>query len=241
MQGNAPSKYEDHLNLIASQRVKQYALQADASQRMIHTAMTYQQLSGELVGQAMDLSEKVNQDGRWSLMGIGDIFSDLFEDIQIPGLSELLEKGEEKMEDQTDKLNEEIKDELGIKDDSFLDKLFGSSQKAQEKLQDLVKKKVESMDILSQITSLFSGLVDSVPTVPAYSTSIEKEGMRMSTGDRIQAQAAALKKKKKSFELQLQADQLLIQASEKSQATQRLDAAYQNALIRKTLTQIPVE
>ncbi|MDJ1485928.1 hypothetical protein QNI16_35935 [Cytophagaceae bacterium YF14B1] len=242
LQGTAPSSYRDHLAVISDQRVKQYALEADASQRMIHTAMTYQQLSGELTEQAMDLSDKVNRDGTWSMFGIGDIFSDLADDIQsIPGLNDLIEKAESKFESQTSEKTKEIKKELGIKDGSVWDKLFDKSKDISEKLQGMIKSKVESMDIVSSITSLFSGLVDSVSPVPEYSTRIEKQGMRMSTGERIQAQGAALDNLEKSFELQLQADQLLIQASEKSEATQRLDAAYQNALIRKTLTQIPVE
>jgi hypothetical protein len=247
LQGNAPADYQDHLALISNQRVKQYALEADASQRMIHTAMTYQQLSGELTKQAMDLSDKVNRDGHWDLFGIGNIFSDLADDLlgdglqSMPGLNDLIEKAESKFESQTSEKTKEIKKELGIKDGSVWDKLFDKSEDISEKLQGMIKSKVESMDIVSQLTSLFSGLVDSVNPVPEYSTRIEKQGMRMSTGERIQAQAAALDNLEKSFELQLQADQLLIQASEKSEATQRLDAAYQNALIRKTLTQIPVE
>jgi hypothetical protein len=242
LQGNAPSRYEDHLSLIARQRVQQYALQADASQRMIHTAMTYQQLSGELVGQAVDLSEKVNRDGNWNLFGIGDIFSNLADRIDdLPGISSLLDKAEESIQKQTDQVNSQIKDELNIKDDSILDKIFGSQEKVQEKVMDLIKSKLAGLDLVAQLGSLISGLADSLEPVPDYSTRIEKDGMRLTTGERIQAQAAALDNLEKSCDLQLQADELLLQASEKSENMKRLDAAYQNALIRKTLTQIPVE
>ncbi len=242
LQGAAPSNYEDHLSLIAQQRVQQYALEADASQHMIHTAMTYQQLSGELVGQAVDLSEKVNQDGSWNLFGIGDIFSNLADQLdELPGLSSLLDKAEESIQKQTDQVNGQIKEEMNIKDDSILDKIFGSQEKVQEKVMDLVKSKLAGLDLISQLGSLFSGLSDALEPVPDYSTRIEKDGMRLTTGERIQAQAAALDNLEKSFDLQLQADELLLQASEKGENMKRLDAAYQNALIRKTLTQIPVE
>lgn len=240
--GNAPVSYRDNLELLADQRARQYALEVDASHRAIHTAMTYQQLSGELADQAVDLSDKINQDGSWNLFGIGNLFSDLSDAINdIPGLSDLMESAGAQMEGQADKMAGDIKDELGIKNESLLGKLFDKSNDISEKLQDLVKNKVESMDFLSSLTSMFSGLVDSASPVPDYSTRIEKQGMRMSTGERIGAQAAALDNLEKSFELQLQADELLLQAGQKSRDMQRLDAAYQNALIRKTLTQIPVE
>ena len=245
--GNAPVSYRDNLELLAGQRARQYALEVDAGHRAIHTAMTYRQLSGELVGQAVDLSDKVNRDGKWDLLGIGDLFSNLFQDAtgSLPGLDGLLEGAGAQMEAQAGKMAGDIRDELGIGNDSLLEKLLDKSKDISGdisgKLQDMVKDKVASMDFLSSLTSLFSGLDQSLEPIPDYSTRIDKEGMRMTTGERIQAQAAALDNLEKSFELQLQADEMILEASQKSRAMQRLDAAYQNALIRKTLAQIPVE
>ncbi|MDJ1505232.1 hypothetical protein [Xanthocytophaga agilis] len=245
--GLAARDYSENMVMLSDQRAKQYALEIESSQRAMHTAMTYQQVSTELADQAMDLSAKISKDGSWNMFGIGNILSDLNEILSGDvlgdgnGLEGILNNLGGKLTEQVEDLGKKIKKETGM-NDSFIDKILGGGKNdVSNKIMDKVTSNIEGLDALSGILSLFSGVVNNLSQIPSYTTRIEKEGLKMTTGERIEAQAAALDNMERSFDLQLQADQMIIEASNKSQTMERLDAAYQNALVRKELTRMSVE
>jgi hypothetical protein len=61
--------------------------------------------------------------------------------------------------------------------------------------------------------------------------------MGLSIGERIEAQGAALDNLKKSLDLQLEADQIILNVTQKPLLEQRIDACYQNALMRESMAQ----
>jgi hypothetical protein len=61
--------------------------------------------------------------------------------------------------------------------------------------------------------------------------------MGLSTGERIEAQGAALDNLEKSLNLQLEADELLLEATHKSVHQQQVDASYQNTLFRQSMAE----
>jgi hypothetical protein len=230
--GNAAIDYTETQQLIRQQAFKRYGLEVDMAKRSLHTALTYQSLSKDLFDQAADLQEQVNKEGRWELSGVGDVFSDLLEgldgggpDLNLGGLEELL-GGWAK----------EIKESVfGV--GNAIDNLFGNTDNdKEEELDRQVSEKVGGLDLDALLGSLFGGMGSSF-LVPGYETEIQKEGMGLSTGERIEAQGAALDNLEKSLKLQLEADEILLQATQKSVHQQQVDASYQNTLFRQSMAE----
>jgi|GEM_PF-6898697 len=230
--GNAAADYTENQQLIRQQAFKRYSLEVDMAKRSLHTALTYQALSQDLFDQAADLQEQVNKEGRWELSGTGGIFSDMLDgldgggpDWNLGGLEELL-GGWAK----------EIKESVfGI--GNVIGNLFGNPDNdKEEELDRQVSEKVGGFDFDTLLGSLFSGTGSSF-LVPGYETEIQKEGMGLSTGERIEAQGTALDNLEKSLKLQLEADELLLKATYKSQHQQQVDASYQNALFRRSMAE----
>ncbi len=230
--GNAATDYPENQELLRQQAFKRYSLEVDMARRSLHTALTYQALSRDLFDQAADLQEQVNKEGRWGLSGMGDIFSDMVDgldgggsDLNLGGLEELL-GGWAK----------EIKESVfGI--GNVISNLFGNTDNdKEEELDRQVSEKVDGFDFNTLLGSLFGGTGSSF-LVPGYETEIQKEGMGLSTGERIEAQGAALDNLEKSLNLQLEADEILLKATYKSVHQQQADASYQNTLFRQSMTE----
>ncbi len=77
-------------------------------------------------------------------------------------------------------------------------------------------------------------------SAPAYSVEFEKEGLRLTTGERIEVQGIAVDDLEQSVELQLEADRLVLDALTKTETQYKVDRAYQNALLRKSLQSIQI-
>jgi hypothetical protein len=230
--GNAAIGYAENQELLRQQAFKRYSLEVDMTRRSLHTALTYQSLSKDLFDQAADLQEQVNKEGRWELSGTGDIFSDLLDgldgggpDLNLGGLEELM-GGWAK----------EIKESVfGI--GNVIDNLFGNTDNdKEEELDRQVSEKVGGFDFGTLLGSLFGGSASPFP-VPGYETEIQKEGMGLSTGERIEVQGAALDNLEKSLNLQLEADELLLKATQKSVHQRQVDASYQNTLFRQSMAE----
>ncbi len=241
LQGKGSTDMNENALAIKQQTMKQYSVDVDAAQKALHTAMTYRQLSGELTDQAMDMQEKLNQDGRWDLFGIGNLFSNLFGD-DAGGLLGDLVSGEW-MGNKVDELTNQVKDAAGVEDYSFWDVLLGKVKDKAESIGEQALSKVTGggSDIVGVLDGIFGTLTDNILPAPEYETRIEKDGLRMTTGERIEAQAAALENIEKSLELELEADRIIIEATEKTPAIREVEKSYQNALFRKTLSQMSVE
>jgi hypothetical protein len=227
--GNAAVDYTENQQLIRQQAFKRYSLEVDMAKRSVHTALTYQALSQDLFDQATDLQEQVNKEGRWELSGTGDVFSDLLDgleggpDLNLGGLEEL-------MGGWANEIKESV---FGI--GNVIGNLFGNTDNdKEEELDQQVSEKVGGFDFGNLLGSLFDGSGISF-SVPGYETEIQKEGMGLSTGERIEAQGAALDNLEKSLNLQLEADELLLKATDKSQHQQQVDASYQNTLFRQSM------
>jgi hypothetical protein len=230
--GNVPDDYAENGQLLREQAFKQYALEVDVTKRSLHTALAYQALSQDLLEQAADLGEQVNKDGRWELTGIGDIFSDLLDgqegaefDPNLGGLEDLLGGWAKEIKESVFGIGNAIGNLFDRSDDD-----------KEEEIDRLVSDKVGGFDFGSLLESLLGGSGNFF-TAPSYQTQIQKEGMGLSTGERIEAQGAALDNLKKSLDLQLEADQIILNAIHKTISQQQVDASYQNALMRESMAQ----
>ncbi len=241
LQGKGSTDMNENALAIKQQTMKQYSVDVDAAQKALHTAMTYRQLSGELTDQAMDMQEKLNQDGKWDLFGIGDLFSNLFGD-DAGGLLGDLVSGEW-MGNKVDDLTNQVKEAAGVEDYSFWDVLLGKVKDKAESIGEQALSKVTGggSDIVGVLDGIFGTITDNILPAPEYATRIEKDGLKMTTGERIEAQAAALENIEKSMELELEADRLVLETTEKTPAIEQVEQAYENALFRKTLSQMQVE
>lgn len=231
--GQAPATYAENTELLRQHALKQYGLEVDAAKRSLHLALTYGQLAGDLREQAEDLQEQVTAEGRWSMSGTGDLFSDLlpFEG-EIPGLEDLFG-----LPDQIKEWTADIRKKMGL---DGIDNLFGGNDDKSEQIGQEVENAVGGFNFMG----LFEGVLgllgeEAGLPVPEYGVSFEKEGLRLSTGERIEAQGIALDNLEQSVELQLEADRLITETLEKSEHQHKVDQTYQNALLRKSLLAIP--
>ncbi len=236
MIGTAPATYQGNAELLQQQAIKQYGLEVDAAKRALHTAISYQQLSVDLRDQAVDLQEKVNTEGRWELLGIGDLFSDLLDSGgELPGLEDLFG-----LSDKIEEWSGEIREKAGLGGLGNL--LGGEREDKSEQIQGALEEAVGEFDFLNlfdSVPGLLGGGAEGI--IPEYRVEFEKEGMRMTTGERIEAQDIALDNLEQSVELQLEADRLILEALEKSGHQDKVDATYRNALVRKSLMTIPIQ
>ncbi len=230
--GNLPGSYAENGQLLREQAFRQYALEVDVTRRSLHTALALKSLSRDLLEQAADLNEQVNKEGHWELTGTGDIFPDLPDGLGGAGPGLITGGLEQLLGGWAKEIRESV---FGI--GNAIGSLFGNSATdKEEEIDRLVGEKVSGFDFLSLFGSLFGG-IGSIFPVPAYETSIRKEGMGLSTGERIEVQGAALDNLKKSLDMELEADQIILNATHKSLLRQRTDACYQNALMRESMVQ----
>ncbi|MBD0255898.1 MAG: hypothetical protein ICV83_09280 [Cytophagales bacterium] len=233
MTRRAPATYKENADLLRQQSLKQYGLEVDATKRSLHLALSYGQLAGDLREQAEDLQQQVNREGRWSMSGVGELFSDLLDlGGETPGLDDLFG-----LPDQVQQWSQDIRKKLGIQ---ALDNLFGDGEDKSGQIGQEVENAVGGFDFLGlfeSVLGLAGGGADL--SVPEYQVNFEKEGLRLSTGERIEAQDIALDNLEQSIELQLESDRLVTEALRKSEHQQKVDQTYQNALLRKSLLAIP--
>jgi lipoprotein NlpI len=222
--------YSDNTLLLQEQAIKRYNIETDAAKRMLHLALSHEQLSKDLAQQAVDLSQHVSTEGSWRLFGTGDIFSDLFEEeISLPGI-ELPSLGDI-IQDWTKEIGQQLKaGSLFKKDDA---------DEKEGEIKDRISDKMGGFDFFGLLETLTGG-IEGVPPAPQYEAEIEKAGIRMTTGERIEAQETALDHMMQSIQLQLKADELTIEAIRKTEHQRKIDATYENALIRKSLTKINI-
>ncbi len=231
--GRAPATYQESAELLQQQAIRQYGVEVDAAKRALHAALSYHQLSVDLREQAADLSQKVNIEGSWSMTGIGDLFSDL-PDIGggIPGLEDMLDLSE-KIRD----WSADIRRKVGLGD---TDNLFGGGGDKSDKIGEAVQEVVSGFDfagLFQTVIGLPGG--ESAAEAPAYALEFEKQGLRLTTGERIEVQGIALDNLEQSLELQSEADRLITETLEKSEHQHKVDQTYGNALFRKSLLEIP--
>ncbi len=234
MTGQAPVTYQANTELIRQQAIKQYGLEVDAAKRALHTAISYGQLSEDFRDQAEDLQEKVNREGNWSIQGLGDLFSDLLDaGGEAVGLEDLFG-----LEDKVEEWAGDIREKVGL---GGMDNLFGGGEDKSDQIKDAVEEAVGGFDFLSlfqSVTGLLGG--SGYSPLAGYSVEFAKDGMRMTTGERIEAQGIVIDNLEQSVELGLEADRLILEALEKSEHQQKVDATYRNGLIRQSLMSIPV-
>jgi hypothetical protein len=231
--GRAPATYQASAELLQQQALRQYGVEVDAAKRALHAALSYQQLSVDLREQAADLSEKINTEGSWSMKGIGDLFSDLL-DVggDIPGLEDLFD-----LSDKVKDWSANIRRKAGLGD---ADNLFGGGKDKSDQIGEAVQEVVGGFDFASLLQTAI-GLLGggTAAEAPAYAVEFEKEGLRLTTGERIETQSIALDNLEQSLELQLEADRLVTEALDKSEHQHKVDQAYGNALFRKSLLEMP--
>jgi hypothetical protein len=235
--GKAPTTYQENAHFSQQQAIRQYGVEVDAAKRALHTALSYGHLAKDLRDQALDLQEKVNREGRWSMRGIGDIFSDLFDlseesaGLDLGGFSETIKEWAD-----------DIRKKTGLPDNPLKNLFGGGDEDKTKQIEGAVKETVGQFDftgIFETVIDLFSGSGGEIAG-PAYSVEFEKEGLRMTTGERIEAQGIALDDLEQSVELQLEADRLVLDALTKTETQYKVDRAYQNALLRKSLQSIHI-
>jgi hypothetical protein len=223
--------YAQNARRLQQQAIRQYGVETDLALRKMHTAMAYRQLSADLAGQAADLSDAVNREGSWSLLGTGDLWSDLLAgdspmpELALPGLGDMIRSW-------AGEIHRKIQG----------GGLFDSKSEGQksDQVQDLVGEKMGSFDFFGLLDSVL-GAVEALAAPPEYTVRIEKKGLRLSTGERIEVQAAALDNLMQSLDLQLQSDELLTEAIRHGPHQQQVDAAYQHALFRRSLIRIGLD
>ena len=237
LSGKAPTTYQENVAFSQQQAIRQYGVEVDAAKRALHTALSYGHLAKDLRDQALDLEEKVNREGRWSMRGIGDIFSDLFDlgeesaELDLGGFSETVKEWAD-----------DIRKKTGLPDNPLKNLFGGGDEDKTKQIEGAVKETVGQFDftgIFETVIDLFSGSGGEIAG-PAYSVEFEKEGLRMTTGERIEAQGIALDDLEQSVELQLEADRLVLDALTKTENQYKVDRAYQNALLRKSLESIQI-
>ncbi len=164
------------------------------------------------------------------------MFSDLLDSGgELPGLEDLFG-----LSDKIEEWSGEIREKAGLGGLGNL--LGGEREDKSEQIQGALEEAVGEFDFLNlfdSVLGLLGGGAEGI--IPEYRVEFEKEGMRMTTGERIEAQDIALDNLEQSLKLQLEADRLILEALEKSGHQDKVDATYRNALVRKSLMTIPIQ
>ena len=167
------------------------------------------------------------------MTGTGELFTDLLDvGSEIPGLEDLFG-----LFDQVEEWSADIRQKVGL---GGIDNLFSGREDKSDQIGEEVQKAVGGFDfggLLQTATDLLGG--GSPTEVPSYTVEFEKEGMRLTTGERIETQGIALDNLEQSLELELEADRLVTNTLEKSEHQHKVDQAYGNALLRESLLQMP--
>jgi hypothetical protein len=234
------ASYLENMQLQHEQASKRYSIETMIAKRKLNTALSYQQLSKDLIDQATDLSVSINKEGSWHMSNSEDD-ENITDEFTLFDPTGNMDKVTGFIDEKTKSITADMGGEDGMFKNLFekispLGKLldfFGKDKDKGSEITSLLG--LGEGDMLGFIDGLFGNNEEVLSPGTLFKTSIEKEGLRLTSGERMAAQKTALDNVIKAMDLQLEADRLTIEAIGKTTHQKRVDAAYQRKAIRESL------
>ncbi len=231
---------------------RQYLVETHTGQADLNTALAYRQLSRELTERSVDLSAQTQKDGHFD---VGSRLTDIFGDNEAATELDALVDPSSLADGLLGSAFGQLGGQLGnlFADDgsgkSVWDKLgdFFTPRSPKKQAEEINRRIEESLrqwgeNALGGLTGLLTdGLEDlagSLLPSAELPVDITHSGMRLTTGERIEIQGMALENLCKSMELELEADEKVLQSLERTPHQRKVDEASNSRVLVQSLSRV---